>query len=58
MKVTSERDFQATTGEFASGRLILSMDGQPRRKLTVANGAAVFPIPRGEHAVELGVEGR
>jgi hypothetical protein len=34
------------------------MDGKTARKLTVANGTAVFPIPRGEHAVELGVEGR
>jgi len=58
MKVASERDFQATTGEFASGRLILRLDGQPRPRLTVANGTAVFAILRGEHIVELGVEGR
>jgi Trehalase len=58
LKVTSERDFQVTSREFAAGRLSLRIDGQTPRKLSVSNGAAVLPIPAGEHEVELRVESR
>jgi len=58
MTVSSERDFQATTAEFASGILNLRIDGQTTRKLTVTNGSASFSIPHGEHGVELTAESR
>ena len=58
MKINSERDFQATTTEFASGALGLRIDGQTIRKLIVTNGTAGFSVPHGEHGVELRVEGR
>lgn len=53
LKVNSERDFQATAAEFASGILDLSVDGRLVRKLTVTHGTVSFSIPRGEHKVEL-----
>jgi hypothetical protein len=53
MKVTSEHDFRATTAEFASGRLLVRLDGQTPRKIAVSNGTAVWTIPQGKHDVML-----
>jgi len=44
---------QVTTEEFASGSLLLSIDGKPLGRIAVENGKARFNVPAGEHRVEL-----
>jgi hypothetical protein len=58
MNVDSERDFQLTTAEFASGDVVLRVDGGSKRKLTVSNGTITFFVPPSEHRVELRAESR
>ncbi|MCL5671784.1 MAG: hypothetical protein M1423_10925, partial [Acidobacteria bacterium] len=44
---------QVTTEEFASGSLLLKIDGKPSGRIVVDNGKAGFSVPAGEHRVEL-----
>lgn len=44
---------RVATGEFASGNLLLKIDGKPSGRIAVENGQAVFKVPAGEHRVEL-----
>jgi hypothetical protein len=42
-----------TTEEFASGFLLLSIDGNRVGRIAIENGSAAFSVPAGEHKIEL-----
>jgi hypothetical protein len=42
-----------TTQEFASGNLLLKIDGKDSGRIVVQDGKAGFSLPAGEHEVEL-----
>jgi len=47
------RTTHLTTKEFASGTLLLKIDGKDSGRVAVQNGEAGFSVPAGEHKVEL-----
>jgi hypothetical protein len=51
--IHSPKDTGVTTEEFASGTLLLRIDGKDAGRIAVQSGRARFTVPAGEHKVEL-----
>jgi len=51
--IHAEKQTRVTTQEFASGSLLLKIDGKAAGRIAVQNGEAGFSVPAGEHKIEL-----
>jgi hypothetical protein len=51
--IHSPKDTDVATEEFASGLVLLSIDGKSARRIVVQEGKASFTLPAGEHKVAL-----
>ena len=51
--IHASRQTRVTTEEFASGSLLLKIDGKQSGRIAVQDGKASFSVPAGEHEVEL-----
>jgi hypothetical protein len=49
----TDKPVTVTTTEFDSGEFRLSLDGKPAGKVSIRGGRGHFPVPAGDHEVEL-----